>query len=168
MIEVHLLSFPVNVSMSLNNIRMYKHVYCSEVLKVSALWNLNRYKFPRVSLYPTTDIQGRSHPALFFPPAWGSNWGSSGFSRNQNNRDLSGAYVTCIDCSLSMKINTRKTPHGRRRLWMHLFCICFCMCGRQNPKTLNLSPMADITITQGCIQGLESLLYICVSNSIFF
>ena len=43
--------------------------------------------------------------------------------------------------------------------------ICFafvsaCVVGK-NPKTHNLSPMADEAISQGGIQGLGSLLYIC-------
>ena len=92
-----------------------------------------------------------------FIPTWGSIWGSSGFSRNQNNRGSSGAYVTCMYCGLSVKTNTRKTPYGARRSWTHLFCICFCMCGRQKP----LSPMAHDAITRGDIGGLESAAYIC-------
>ena len=35
------------------------------------------------------------------------------------------------------------------------------MCGWQDPKTTNLSPMADEANTRGSIQGLGSLLYIC-------
>ena len=50
------------------------------------------------------------------------------FPRNQNNRGSSGAYVTCIYCGLSMKINTPQTPHGARRSWTHLFCVCGCRC----------------------------------------
>ena len=97
-----------------------------------------------------------------FIMAWGSNWGSSGFFHNQNNRGSSGAYVTCICCGPSVKINTlesHKTLHGARRSWSHLFCLCFCVCGWKNPKTPNLSSMADDAITQGGI-GPGSLVYI--------
>ena len=41
-----------------------------------------------------------------------------------------------------------------------LFCIYFCMCGRQKPED-HLSPMADDAITQGDIGGPGSLVYIC-------
>ena len=57
--------------------------------------------------------------------AWGSNWGSSDFSRNQNNSGSSSAYVTFIYCGLSLKINMRKTPHNAQRSWMNLYCVCF-------------------------------------------
>ena len=60
-------------------------------------------------------------------PECGSNWESSGFSRNQSNRGSLSAYVTY--CGLSMKINMRKTLHSAQRSWMHLFCVCFCLCG---------------------------------------
>ena len=94
--------------------------------------------------------------------AWGSNWGSLGFSRNQNNHCSSGAYATCIYCGLSVKINSHKILHDAQRSWTHLLCVCFCACGQQNPKTPNLSPNADDAITLGGIQGLgSSTLYIC-------
>ena len=73
-------------------------------------------------------------------PAWGSNWGSLGFSRNQNNRGSSGAYVTCMYCGLSVKTITRKKPHGARRSWTHLLCVCFCVCGRQKPEDPKIEP----------------------------
>ena len=57
-------------------------------------------------------------------------------------------------------MNMCKMRHGAQRSWTHLLCVCFCVCGRQNPYTPNLSPMADDAITQGGIQGLESPLYI--------
>ena len=37
--------------------------------------------------------------------------------------------------TLSLKMNTSKTPHGARGSWSHLFCVCFCVCGRQTRKT---------------------------------
>ena len=43
---------------------------------------------------------------------------------------------------------------------MHLFCVSWCVCGRQSP---NLNPIADVAITRGGIWGLGSPLYICSS-----
>ena len=44
-----------------------------------------------------------------------------------------------------LKINMCKMPHGARRLWTHLFCICFCVCDWQKPKDPQFDPhiMAD-------------------------
>ena len=106
-------------------------------------------------------IQGRSQNPQHFYPDTDLKLGVFGFSRNQNNRGLSGAYVTCIYCDLSVKINMRKTPHGTQGSWTHLLCICFCVCGRQKPEDPTLSPMADDTITWGSIPGLGSPIYIC-------
>ena len=72
--------------------------------------------------------------------AWGSNWGSSGFSRNQDNRGTSGAYVTCIYCGLSVKINTHIECRMAQRSWAHLFCVCFCACDRQKPEDPKFEP----------------------------
>ena len=97
----------------------------------------------------------------------GSLWG---FSRNQNNCGSSGAYVTCIYCGVSVKIDLGKTTHGTRRSWTHLFCIRFCLWDRQKPKDPNLSPvaddsMADDSITQCGTRGLGSPLLICGLNA---
>ena len=71
-------------------------------------------------------------PAPFL--SWhGAQIGVFGFFRNQNNLGSSGAYVTCIYWGLSMKINVCKTLHGTRRLWTHLFCVCFlCVWSARN------------------------------------
>ena len=45
------------------------------------------------------------------------------------------------------------------------FAFVFACVVDQNPKTPNLSPVADNAITQGSIQGLGSPSYICGSNS---
>ena len=42
-------------------------------------------------LLPTWDCEAGYGPV--FTPARGSNWGYSGFSRDQNNCDSSGAYL---------------------------------------------------------------------------
>ena len=65
----------------------------------------------------------------------------------------------------SVKINMCEMPHGAQRSRTHFVCVCFSMCGRQNPNTPNLSPMADDSITQGSIQGLGSFLYTCGEHS---
>ena len=72
---------------------------------------------------------------LILIPSRGSNWGSSGFSRNQSNCGLSGAYATCIYCGMSMKINMCKTPNGAWRSWTRT-CFAFvfeCVVGK-NPE----------------------------------
>ena len=90
--------------------------------------------------------------------AWGSNWGSLGFSCN--NPGSSGVYATCIFCGLSMKINMHKLSHGVQRSCRIFFAFVFvCVVGK-NLKTTNLSFTADDIITQGSIQGLGSPLYI--------
>ena len=105
-----------------------------------------------------TDIQGRSQNLCHFDPGMGLKLGYSGFSRNQNNPGSSGAYVTCIYCGLRVKIKHASkcgsTSKDRGR-------ICFWVCGQQNLKTPNMSPMADDTVTRGSILGLGSPLYTC-------
>ena len=59
-----------------------------------------------------------------------------------------------------MTINTHKTLHGAPRLWAHL-----CVWIGKNPKTPNLSPMADDAITRGNI-GLGSPAYIYGLNAV--
>ena len=96
-----------------------------------------------------------------FIPVWGSNWGSSGYFRNQNNLGSSSAYITCIYCGLSVKLNTRKTPHGTRRSWTHLLWVCFCVCGRQKPEYPQFAPpWLHDAITQS---GTQDLGFPCIS-----
>ena len=56
-----------------------------------------------------------------------------------------------------------KTPHCAQRSWTHWFCVVMCAVGK-NPKIPKLSPMDDDNFTQGSIEGLGSLVYICNSN----
>ena len=63
-------------------------------------------------------------------PAWGSNWGYSGFSREQNNRDSSGAYVLRSE---------REDKHAWNAAWRAKFvgafcCLCFRVHGRQKTQ----------------------------------
>ena len=98
--------------------------------------------FPMVSFLQ--QLTGDTRTCAIFIPAWGSNWGSSGFFFNQNNCGLSGAYVTGIYCSLGTFV---------LRLFLHVW-------SAKNPKTPTLSPMADDAITRGSIRGLGSPVYI--------
>ena len=108
---------------------------------------------------------GDTRTCAIFILAWGSKWGSSGFSRNQNNRGSSGAYGTCIYCSLIVKISTHKTPHSAQRSWTHLFVFFLRVWSAKTQSTPNLSPMADDAITRGSIGGLGSPMYISVLES---
>ena len=65
-----------------------------------------------MKLLALLDLRLRFRPGIqnvgaIFSLAWGSYWKYLGSSHDQNNPDLSGAYVTCI-YSLSMQINTCK------------------------------------------------------------
>ena len=120
------------------------------------LWYV-QHRLKYCSLVPIVQLQlGFLHrytreipePAPFLSRHGAQNWASLGFSCDQNNRDLSGAYATC---DLNVKIFTRKTLHGTPRLWTHLLCICFCVCGQQKPEHPNVSPLADNALTLGGI-----------------
>ena len=66
-----------------------------------------------------------------------------GFFGNQINPGLSGAYVprvTSLYRGWSVKTNTLKMPHSAWKVLTHLICICFCVCGRQNPKVPKIEP----------------------------
>ena len=67
--------------------------------------------------------------------------GSSDFSRNLNNRGSSGAYVTCICYSFSVKINPRKTPYGAQRSWTHFVLrLFFAYVGGKKPEDPQFEP----------------------------
>ena len=61
-----------------------------------------------------------------------------------------------------MKRCTAHENHGRILLAFVSACVV-----SKNPKTLNLSPMADDAITWGGIRGLGSPLYICGYNALY-
>ena len=89
----------------------------------------------------TSGVVGKHHRYTWEVPnlrhldfSMGSYWGSSDFSCNQNNRGSSGAYVTCIYCGLSVKINMRKTLHGAQRSCTHLYLfLCMWTAKTQRP-----------------------------------
>ena len=76
------------------------------------------------------------------------------------NHGYSGLYVTCIYCDLSVKIHTCKRCTVREDRGRICFAFVFACVVGKNPKTPNLSPMADNAITRGGIQCLGSPLYI--------
>ena len=119
------------------------------------------WRFTQQNSQDPTDIHRRSQNWSHFYPGMGLKLEVFTFSPNQNNCGSSDAYVTCIYCSLNVKINVHKTPCGTQRSWTYFFCVCFlCLAKTQRPP--NLSPMVDDAITQGSIGGLGSPLYICV------
>ena len=110
-------------------------------------------------MYPQIH-KGDPRTCAIFITAWGSNWGSSGFSRIRNNRGSSGAYVTCIFCS-SIEDKQASNAAGHTKIVDAFVHACFANVVDKNSKTPNLSPVADDAITWGDIQGLGSPLYIC-------
>ena len=94
--------------------------------------------------------------------------GSLCFSRNQNNHGSS--IVRCV-CHLHLLQSKCEDKHAQNAaecakivdaFVLHLF---FEYVISKNPKTPNLSPMADDAITRGGIQGLGSPAYICGPNT---
>ena len=77
--------------------------------KLRIQWN-----FINTKSVNTTD-QGYPRTYAISIQARGSNYGSSGFPCNQNNSGSSGAFVTCIYCGLSIKMNTDKIHHNAQR-----------------------------------------------------
>ena len=59
--------------------------------------------------------------------------GSTSFFWNQNNCGLSGAYVTCIYCSLSVAINNRKMLHSMRRWDAFVFAYMVWLAKTRRP-----------------------------------
>ena len=55
-------------------------------------------------------------------------------------------------------------PHSAQRLWTHLYCVCFYVCGQQKPEDPQF-PIADDAITQGGIGAkdwdLQRISMIC-------
>ena len=41
---------------------------------------------------------------------------------------------------LAWKIDIRKMPLVAPRSWTHLYCVCFCVCGRQKPEDPQFEP----------------------------
>ena len=104
-----------------------------------------------------------------YPPAWCSKWGYSGFYRDQNNHDSSGAYVTCIYCSQGVKKKkkhmgkvsrcSRLTHACVRRSWAHFVCINLFprVCLWQGPKYPNRRAPQLTTPLQGVVQEIWDL-----------
>ena len=75
-------------------------------------------------------------------PAWGSNWGYSGISHNQNNHGSSDGHVTCIYYGLSVKIHTRWNA-TRRVNGRICFAFAFAYVVSKNSSVPNLSLVWD-------------------------
>ena len=84
-------------------------------MKSAVTWR-SLSKWDKVSWHPILELSsifdqkpqictGDLKTCIIYVPAWGSNWGFLGFSRNQNSRGSSGGYVTCIYCGLRVKIH---------------------------------------------------------------
>ena len=104
-------------------------------------------KLDTAGLYPQDG--GRQHiktgdwrVSTSFSLAQGSDWGCLSFSCDQNNHDSSGAYVTCSYCN-------GHVYHG------HILLESVVCENNEYPKW---SSMADVTITQVGMGGLESLV----------
>ena len=77
-----------------------------------------------------TDIDWRSQNLRHLYPGMGLQLGYSGFSCNQNNCDLAGAYVLQSE---------HESKHAWNVAWQvkivgAVVCVCFRMCGRQKPE----------------------------------
>ena len=110
-----------------------------------------------------------------FAPFWsgmGLKLGVFGFSRNQNNRGLSGVYVICICCGLIVKINTHKICTAcKDRTFAFAYArrsyVCFCICGQQKPKDPQFEPHGHgrwCHITGRYTRSGISLLYLRVNQ----
>ena len=78
----------------------------------------------------------RGDPRTFtiFIPAWGSNWGSSGFSRNQNNLGSSGVYEHG-DKHTQSALQHANTAKILDVFVSHLFIACsLCLAKTQRPQ----------------------------------
>ena len=93
----------------------------SITLHVSILYEWASYK-RRVT---TTDLNWRFRNQHHFPSGMGFKFGYSGFC-DQNNCDSSGAYITCINFGLSVKINMNKEPQSSWDEHRHLSEDCGC------------------------------------------
>ena len=99
-------------------------------LEVGLAINRNFINCYNVWQTTTDDIHGRSQNLRHLYSSMGLKLEALGFSRNQNKRYSSGAYVTCTYRGPSVKINMYKTLHGPRRSGQ----ICFACVVGKNPK----------------------------------
>ena len=138
------------------------HIWPGTTKQIDSSTLLN--KFILIHRY-TTEIP---EPAIFLSGHVAQIGGLLIFSCNQNNRGSSSAYVTCIYCRWSVKINMCKTPHCMWRSWMHLFCICFCICNQQNPQEPQFEPHGWWRHYTGqYMRSGISLVYLCFDIIIF-
>ena len=81
--------------------------------------------------------KGDPRTCAIFILAWGSNWGYSGFSRDQNNYDLSGAYVLWSEREDKPAWKAARYSKIVGRIFV---CIWFHVCGRQKPEYPQFEP----------------------------
>ena len=118
-------------------------LYCYSVATASwstvALNGLQQQELPnrRITLENPQIYKGDPRTCAIFIPAWVSNWGYSGFSCDQNNRDLSGAYILRSECEDIINV-WNATQHAK--IMAHFVCVCFYVCGRQKPTYPQFEP----------------------------
>ena len=105
----------------------------------------------------TTDIDRKSQNLRYLYRGMEFQLGVFRFSYDQNNHDLSGAYVLRSE---------RWDKHARNAAWCKKIVDACCLClflrvVGKNPNTFNWCSMADDAITQSGIGVLESPFYIC-------
>ena len=111
----------------------------------------------------TTDKQGRSQNLCHFYPDMGLKFGVFRISCIQYNRGSSGGYVTCIDCGLSVKINTPKYCTARKDHERSFFAFVHASIIGKNLETPNLSPWL-MTPLQGAVYEVWDLHCISVGE----
>ena len=104
----------------------------------------------KIQLYLSQIYTRDTRPCAILIPVWGSIWGSAGFFfvfkiiMVSQVRKLPACTMVWAWKQSHVKSCAACEDHEHI-----MFCVCFCMCGRQNPKTPKLSPMADSATTRG-------------------
>ena len=83
------------------------------------------------SVFKTQIYMRHPRTCAIFIPAWDSNWWSSDFTVIKIIVVRHVRMLPAVTYGPSVKMNARKTPHGARRSWTHLLCICSFVCGWQ-------------------------------------
>ena len=118
------------------DIKVYSYVH--HVLVHEALvWHTHRYTREILVLAPFWSRHGLKLGVLFF------------FSHNQNNRGSSGAYFTCIYCSLSVNMNMCWNTAQRTEI---VDAFVFAHVVGKNLNTPNLNPWLTMPLQRGVYQ----------------
>ena len=99
-------------------------------------------------------------------PTWGSSWGYLSFSHNQNNRGLSGVYMSPTSTCTAVWMWRLDIPHGTQRSLKHLsFPLLFCVCGRQKTRTSPIwVPCMTTLLHMALFQIWDPLLYLWIQH----